>query len=152
MKKLLCFALATLSTLSTLADTLKDGDRFTVNGASTNLTAAVAVGETIEFAPERNGTTGILCVAVNDDSTKPKVEINQQESPMETTCKFLKGCGHYFIATVDKDQPRVRPFGTVNIFEGKLYIQKGERTGPWDCDAHPDPRPVRLRGAELAKS
>lgn len=38
---------------------------------------------------------------------------------------FLKACGHYFIATVDGDQPRVRPFGTVNIFEGKLYIQTG---------------------------
>lgn len=38
---------------------------------------------------------------------------------------FIKACGHYFIATVDGDQPRVRPFGTVNVFEGKLYIQTG---------------------------
>lgn len=46
-------------------------------------------------------------------------------SPMETTYQFLKDCGHYFLATADGDQPRVRPFGTVHIFDGKLYIQTG---------------------------
>ena len=35
----------------------------------------------------------------------------------------MKSCGTYFLATVEGDQPRVRPFGTVDIFEGKLYIQ-----------------------------
>ncbi|MDR2801111.1 MAG: pyridoxamine 5'-phosphate oxidase family protein [Desulfovibrio sp.] len=39
---------------------------------------------------------------------------------------FIKGCGHYFLATADGDQPRVRPFGTVVIFEGKLYFQTGK--------------------------
>ena len=43
---------------------------------------------------------------------------------MERVYNFLKEAGTYFLATVDKDQPRVRPFGTVNIFEGKLYIQR----------------------------
>ena len=38
---------------------------------------------------------------------------------------FIKACGHYFLATDDGGQPRVRPFGTVNIFDGKLYIQTG---------------------------
>ena len=45
---------------------------------------------------------------------------------MEEVCKFLKDCGYYFLATADGDQPRVRPFGTANIFEGKLYIQTGK--------------------------
>ena len=45
---------------------------------------------------------------------------------MEEVVKFLKACGAYFLATVDGDQPRVRPFGTANIFEGKLYIQTGK--------------------------
>ena len=45
---------------------------------------------------------------------------------MERVYNFLKDAGTYFLATVDKDQPRVRPFGTVNIFEGKLYIQTGK--------------------------
>lgn len=44
---------------------------------------------------------------------------------MEKVYQFLKSCGYYFLATTDGDQPRVRPFGTVNIFEGKLYIQTG---------------------------
>ena len=44
---------------------------------------------------------------------------------MNTVNDFLKQAGTYYLATVDGDQPRVRPFGTVNIFEGKLYIQTG---------------------------
>lgn len=46
---------------------------------------------------------------------------------MERVEKFLKEAGTYYLATVDGDQPRVRPFGTVNIFEGKLYIQTGKK-------------------------
>ena len=42
---------------------------------------------------------------------------------MEEVKNFLKECGAYFLATVDGDQPRVRPFVTIEIFEGKLYIQ-----------------------------
>ena len=40
--------------------------------------------------------------------------------------QFLKDAGSYFLATVDGDQPHVRPFGTAEIFEGKLYIQTGK--------------------------
>ena len=40
--------------------------------------------------------------------------------------KFLKEAGTYYLATVDGDQPHVRPFGTAEIFEGKLYIQTGK--------------------------
>ncbi|MEN6327606.1 MAG: pyridoxamine 5'-phosphate oxidase family protein [Syntrophomonas sp.] len=45
---------------------------------------------------------------------------------MQEVCDFLKKCGTYYLATVDGDQPRVRPFGTVNLFEEKLYIQTGK--------------------------
>jgi len=45
---------------------------------------------------------------------------------MKEVFEFLKKCGTYYLATVDGDQPRVRPFGTVNIFENKLYIQTGK--------------------------
>ncbi len=45
---------------------------------------------------------------------------------MERTAKFLKEAETYYLATVEGDQPRVRPFGTVNVFEGKLYIQTGK--------------------------
>ena len=45
---------------------------------------------------------------------------------MERVCKFLKDAGVYYLATVEGDQPRVRPFGTAHIFEGKLYIQTGK--------------------------
>lgn len=40
--------------------------------------------------------------------------------------QFLKDAGTYYLATVDKDQPHVRPFGTAEIFEGRLYIQTGK--------------------------
>ena len=45
---------------------------------------------------------------------------------MERVCKFLKDAGTYYLATVEGDQPRVRPFGTAHIFEGRLYIQTGK--------------------------
>lgn len=45
---------------------------------------------------------------------------------MEKVFQFLKDTGTYYLATLDGDQPRVRPFGTVNVFEGKLYIQTGK--------------------------
>ena len=45
---------------------------------------------------------------------------------MQEVYDFLKKCQTYYIATVEGDQPRVRPFGTVDIFEGKLYIQTGK--------------------------
>ena len=44
---------------------------------------------------------------------------------MERVCKFLKEAGVYYLATVEGDQPRVRPFGTVDVFEDKLYILTG---------------------------
>ena len=45
---------------------------------------------------------------------------------MKRVCEFLKNAEVYYLATVEGDQPRVRPFGTVNEFEGKLYIQTGK--------------------------
>ncbi len=45
---------------------------------------------------------------------------------MERVYNFLKDAQTYFLATVEGDQPRVRPFGTVDIFEGRLYIQTGK--------------------------
>ena len=45
---------------------------------------------------------------------------------MEEVVEFLKKCGVFYIATEEGDKPRVRPFGAVNIFEGKLYIQTGK--------------------------
>ncbi|HJI77691.1 MAG TPA: pyridoxamine 5'-phosphate oxidase family protein [Clostridiales bacterium] len=45
---------------------------------------------------------------------------------MQEVYEFLKKCGTYYLATVEGDQPHVRPFGTVNLFEGKLYIQTGK--------------------------
>jgi uncharacterized pyridoxamine 5'-phosphate oxidase family protein len=45
---------------------------------------------------------------------------------MDEVYEFLKKVKTYYIATVDGDQPRVRAFGTIDLFEGKLYIQTGK--------------------------
>jgi len=45
---------------------------------------------------------------------------------MKQVFDFLNECGVFYIATIDGDQPRVRPFGAINIFEDKLYIQTGK--------------------------
>ncbi len=45
---------------------------------------------------------------------------------MERIVKFLKDAGTYYLATVEGDQPRVRPFGTAHLYEGHLYLQTGK--------------------------
>lgn len=45
---------------------------------------------------------------------------------MQKVCQFLKDTQVYYLATVEGNQPRVRPFGTAHIFEDKLYIQTGK--------------------------
>ncbi len=63
------------------------------------------------------------CYAQQDASTYKTTN----EKGMNEVYEFIKNCKTYYIATVDGDQPRVRPFGTVNIFDGKLYIQTGRK-------------------------
>lgn len=46
---------------------------------------------------------------------------------MEEIQEFLKECGVYYLATVEGDEPRVRPFGTAEIFDGHLYIETGKK-------------------------
>ena len=45
---------------------------------------------------------------------------------IERVCQFLSEAGTYYLATVEGDQPRVRPFGTILLMGGKLYIQTGK--------------------------
>ncbi len=45
---------------------------------------------------------------------------------MQKVYDFIKEAGVYYLGTVDGDQPRIRPFGTINIFDGKLYFQTGK--------------------------
>ena len=53
--------------------------------------------------------------------------MNQEENILwKKVYEFLKSAGTYYLATVEGDQARVRPFGTIDLFEGKLYIQTGK--------------------------
>lgn len=45
---------------------------------------------------------------------------------MKNVYEFIKKCQVYYLATMDGDRPRVRPFGTIDLFEDKLYIQTGK--------------------------
>lgn len=71
----------------------------------------------------------LLPFTLHSCSSNEKINPSEYKSEnienMEEVYEFVKSCGFYFIATIDGDQPRVRPFGTVNIFENKLYIQTG---------------------------
>ena len=53
----------------------------------------------------------------------PKGE--KQMTNVERVCAFLDKAQTYYLATVEGDQPRVRPFGTALVYEGRLYIQTG---------------------------
>lgn len=83
----------------------------------------------------------VLC-ACNNTSNDVKKDNNQQDTiaimnpqdyksanqeGQQQVYDFIKNAKTYYIATVENDQPRVRPFGTINIFEGKLYIQTGHK-------------------------
>ena len=47
-------------------------------------------------------------------------------SNIERVCQFLDEAGTYYLATAEGDQPRVRPFGTALLYDGRLYIQTGK--------------------------
>ena len=68
---------------------------------------------------------------------------------MQQVCNFLKSCGTYYIATVEGDQPRVRPFGTINLFENRLYIQTGHvKPFAHQIDANPKVEICAFNGKE----
>jgi len=55
-----------------------------------------------------------------------EVSKEEAEVAMNEVQAYLKECGAFFIATVDGDQPRVRPFGVSEIIDGRLYIMTGK--------------------------
>ena len=63
----------------------------------------------------------------NQASIEPSTYQTSNKAGMEEVCSFIKNCEYYFLATVEGDQPRVRPFGTIHIFDDKLYIQTGHK-------------------------
>ena len=78
---------------------------------------------------------------------------------MDEVFEFLKECGVYYLATVDGDKPKVRPFGTAEIFENHLYIQTGkskevfkqiEKNNNVEICAFKDGRWIRIEGKLVA--
>lgn len=67
------------------------------------------------------------CAPKNDTAMtiNPAEYSSANAEGMQKVHDFIKDCGNYFIATAEGDQPRVRPFGTIHIFDGKLYVQTG---------------------------
>lgn len=61
----------------------------------------------------------------SDSPVNPKEYTTSNMEGMKTVQEFLQSTHVYFLATVEGDQPQVRPFGTAEIIEGKLYIQSG---------------------------
>ena len=57
------------------------------------------------------------------EEVKEEKETTNIEKKLNEVCDFVYNCKHYFIATIDGGKPKVRPFGTIGIYEGKLYIQ-----------------------------
>lgn len=79
----------------------------------------------------------LMVMSCGNNAQKKSTETTQSNGTMITKTtpnpenalraqQFLKDAGTYYLATVDDDQPHVRPFGTAEIFEGKLYIQTGK--------------------------
>lgn len=58
---------------------------------------------------------------------------------MNEIFEFLRKCGTYYLATSENGQPRVRPFGTIDIFDGRLTLQTG-KVKPVSAQIHAEPR------------
>lgn len=57
---------------------------------------------------------------MNENAENTRATAASREA-MEKVCRFLKDTGTYYLATADGEQPRVRPFGTIHIFDGNVY-------------------------------
>lgn len=82
------------------------------------LTLCAAVLMAGACAPKQSADNNTTTTMIEQTTPNPENAAQAQQ--------FLKKCGTYYLATVEGDQPRVRPFGTAEIFEGKLYIQTGK--------------------------
>lgn len=51
---------------------------------------------------------------------------------MKEVLKYLKECGTFYLATIEGDQPRTRPFGAVCEFGNKLYIATNNQKKVYD--------------------
>lgn len=71
---------------------------------------------------------------------------------LEKTVKFLKDAEVYYLATVEGNKPRVRPFGTAHIYEGRLYIQTGKiKDVSKQLAANPNAEICAFKGAEWVR-
>lgn len=67
----------------------------------------------------------LSCGNATQKADNPSEYKSSNMENMQKVRDFLHKTGAYYLATVDGDQPQVRPFGTAEIIEGKLYIQTG---------------------------
>ena len=63
---------------------------------------------------------------VRNEAPADTISAEQRQQNMQEVEAYLKECGAFFIATVDEDQPHVRPFGVAEIIDGCLYIITGK--------------------------
>lgn len=73
-----------------------------------------------------------------DKDILEKIMNEKRRNDMEEVYEFLKKCGTYYLATVENGRPKVRPFGTVDIYNGKLHIQTGKKK-PVSKQIHENP-------------
>lgn len=67
----------------------------------------------------------VACAQKSAPTMNPQDYQTSNPEGMQEVCQFVKNCDYYMLATAEDNQPHVRPFGTIHIFEGKLYIQTG---------------------------
>lgn len=77
-------------------------------------------------AMQESSTVTNSVEAATADAPRPAISDEERQANMAEVQAYLKECGAFFIATVDGDQPRVRPFGVSEIIDGKLYFCTGK--------------------------
>ena len=93
--------------------------------------SAQCAEKTTDTQPEVKADQAAAMAEVKADQPKPEVKerpLDQRDlEGQKEVLEFMKKQKTYYLATVENDQPRVRPFGTVELFEGSLYIQTGRK-------------------------
>jgi len=93
------------------------------------LLTMAACTEKKESAPATTGESATVTnssEAAKAEEQRPAISDEERTANMAEVQAYLKECGAFFIATIDGDQPRVRPFGVSEIIDGKLYFCTGK--------------------------
>ncbi len=111
--------------------------------------AAAAMLVSCKQTANKQATANQTTNQTTSQNITPAAYTSPNPENMQKAWEFLHKTHTYFLATAEGDQPQLRPFGTAEIIEGKLYIQTGHvKNVAKQIAANPKVSIVALDGTE----